>query len=94
MKLRQMNHSQRVIAVIGLGFAILLFGEWVTTLGSRLIYGWVAYAPTSNSYNFPGEGGLHPWVRLLLWLILIGLWTALSALLLRGSRSGAQDAQA
>lgn len=59
-----------------------------------MIYGWVAYAPTSNSYNFPSEGGLHPWVRLILWLALIGLWTGLSALLLRENHSGARDSQA
>lgn len=91
MQRRQLNRSQRVILVIGLGFALSLFGDWVTALGSRANVGWVAYAPLSSSYNFPAFGGFHPWVRLVMWLVLIAVWTGLSVLLLRGSHPGPRD---
>ena len=66
--------------MVGLGAALYVLGQWLTQLGSALPYGWVAYAPLSNQY---GPDGLHPWVRLLIWLVLIAAWVALSLTLLR-----------
>jgi hypothetical protein len=50
-----------------------------------LPYGWVAFAPSSGSVNFTTESGLHPWVQLVIWVILVLLWVAASASLLRNS---------
>jgi hypothetical protein len=81
MMKRSFSRAQRVVVIIGLGLAFNAFGQWLMTLGSRADFGWVAYAPLSNSVSVLG-GGLHPWVRFAIWLILILLWTAAAVLLL------------
>ena len=63
---------------------LYFFGGWVTTRGG-VAAGWVAYAPlsnTGNTANYPGPG-LHPWVRLIIWLALIAVWVVASVALLR-----------
>ena len=80
VRLRALNSGQRLVVVVGLGLALYFFGGWVTTRDT--FSGWVAYAPLSNTVNVPG-GGLHPWVRLLIWLALIFVWVLASVALLR-----------
>lgn len=82
MKKRQLSRAQRIVMIIGLGFAYDVLGQWMMTIGSRANFGWVAYAPLSNSETSIG-GGLHPWVRLVIWMVLIVLWTGTAVLLLR-----------
>jgi len=87
VRTRRFNVQQRVVIVIGLGVGLYCFGGWVTTRGGSGS-GWVAYAPLSNTINasdLPGPG-LHPWVRLLIWLALIAVWVVVGVVLLR-SRS-------
>jgi len=89
--MRRMNRGQRVVVVVGLGVALYFLGGWVTTRGTPLQFGWVAYAPLSNTYNTPvGLGGLHPWVRLVIWLVFTFVWVVASVLLLR-SRPAEKD---
>jgi heme/copper-type cytochrome/quinol oxidase subunit 1 len=83
MRSRHFNFAQRIVFVIGLSAALFLVGCWSTSLGSHLLTGWVAYAPLSNSSIPPLVGGLHPWVRLVIWLILVVFWVAVSLVLLR-----------
>ena len=78
---RGMTTGQRVVIIVGLGLALGCFGAWLTTRGIGGQNGWVAYAPLSNTYNAPG--GLHPWVRLVIWLVLILVWVVVSVVLLR-----------
>lgn len=85
-----MNRGQRIVIVVGLGVALYFAGGWITTRGSGAQYGWVAYAPLSNTYNTPNLGGFHPWVRLVIWLVLIAVWVMASAFLLR-SRSDPRE---
>jgi hypothetical protein len=84
---RHLNFPQRIVVVIGLALALSVAGEWLTALGTRANFGWVAYAPLSNSVSVGDFGGLHPWVRMAIWLILVALWAALSAALLRTAPS-------
>ena len=70
---------QRLVLVIALGLGFYFIGEWVTQLGTRLPSGWTGYAPLESS--FPLEG-FHPWVRLVIWLILIATWTSMSIVIL------------
>ena len=80
------NLRQRIVVVIGLGFGLGFFGLWATTRGAAgLAYGWVGYAPLSRAIFAPVDGGLHPWVRLIIWLALTVVWTVASLLLLRTS---------
>ncbi|MGA2294172.1 MAG: hypothetical protein ABSG24_02975 [Acidimicrobiales bacterium] len=84
------NGAQRVVIVIAAGAALLFFGDWVTALGSRSLTGWTGYAPLQSTY-VPYLGGLHPWVRLVIWLALIALWAAMSIALLRSRPSGPSE---
>jgi hypothetical protein len=80
-----LNRVQRIVITIGLGLGMYVFGGWITTRGGPGS-GWVAYAPLSNTLG-PSDaiGGLHPWVRLLIWLALIAVWVMASVWLLRSS---------
>jgi hypothetical protein len=81
---RGFNRAQRVVMVVGLGVGLYALGGWITTRGTLGASGWVAYAPLTNTLNSPdGISGLHPWVRLLIWLLLILVWVVASAFLLR-----------
>ena len=82
---------QRIVVLIGLAAGLFFFGDWLTTRGESV--GWVAYAPLSNSINSDGiRPGLHPWVRLLIWLVLIAIWVVVGLLLLRsGTERNACD---
>jgi branched-subunit amino acid ABC-type transport system permease component len=85
MTRQRWNHHQRVALVVALGIALYFAGAWLAGLGSRSNFGWVGYAPLSNTAfeNTAFEGGLHPWVRLIIWLLLTALWAGLSLVLLR-----------
>src|SRR5664280_2435034 len=81
---RTFNIRQRAVVVVGIGAGLLFFGSWLTTRGQGGS-GWVAYAPLTNTINasdLPGPG-LHPWVRLLIWLALITAWVVVGVVLLR-----------
>ena len=71
----KLNLPQRIVIVIGWGLALAVLGQWVTHLGQRGPFGWVAYAPLGQT-SIPGVGGLHPWVRLVIWLVLVAVWVA------------------
>jgi heme/copper-type cytochrome/quinol oxidase subunit 1 len=90
VKLRPLNGSQRGVLVIALGFALYFFGQWLLAAweyGSRGNFGWVAYAPLSNSFN--PLHAWHPWVVLLYWLVLLALWTMASLVILQRRQSQA-----
>ena len=82
-----------MVMIIGLGLAFDVLGQWLMSIGSRANFGWVAYAPLSNSV-YPLAGGLHPWVRFAIWIILIVLWTVAAVLLLRERSTNAGGAAA
>jgi heme/copper-type cytochrome/quinol oxidase subunit 1 len=90
MKNRRLTRAQRIVMIVGLGLVLDVVGQWLMTLGMRANFGWVAYAPLSNTYSSL-PGGLHPWVRFTIWILLIVLWT-MSAVLLLSERSNSHDA--
>jgi heme/copper-type cytochrome/quinol oxidase subunit 1 len=79
MKRRTLSQAQRVLIVVALGFATYVFGQWFieTAEGARGLTGWVGYAPLSNT-AFTQTRILNPWVILLIWLVLIAIWTVVS----------------
>jgi heme/copper-type cytochrome/quinol oxidase subunit 1 len=91
MKKRQLSRAQRIVIIIGLGFACDVLGQWMMSIGSRANFGWVAYAPLSNAESSLA-GGLYPWVRFVIWMILIVLWTGTALLLLRERSTLLEDA--
>ncbi|MHB8379551.1 MAG: hypothetical protein ACYDB2_06490 [Acidimicrobiales bacterium] len=88
-----LNYPQRVVIVVGAGIVLYFFGVWAMTWGPHGFTGWTGYAPVRNTpsatltatSDFLGAG-LHPWVRLIIWLILAATWVGFSLVLLR-SRS-------
>jgi len=80
----KLNFPQRIVVVIGWGLALAIFGRWVTTRGRHL--------PSVAPYRVNSllVGGLHPWVRLVIWLALVVAWVAGALWVLR-TRPAAQD---
>jgi heme/copper-type cytochrome/quinol oxidase subunit 1 len=83
VRTRALNLAQRIVVIIGFGAGLFVVGSWLTTRGGRT--GWVAYAPLSSALDGSGPPGpgLHAWVRLLIWLVLIVLWIVVGVVLLR-----------
>lgn len=93
MQHRKFNFAQRLVVVFGLGAVFYLIGGWATSLDS--FSGWVGYAPlrtgsatygTATSSMFETSsffGGFHPWVRFVIWLVLIAVWVGVSLALFR-----------
>jgi hypothetical protein len=88
--------AQRIILVIGLGLALAVLGRYLVTLRQSGNFGWYSYAPLNSSLSkgdtstvvLQGHLGLRPWLRLLIWLALIGVWTSASLFLLRPAGKG------
>lgn len=89
--MRRLNLPQRVVLVAAIGAGMGFFGLWLTTPGP--FTGWTGYAPVTSTAIYGDAGaGLHQWVRLLIWLGLVGVWALVSLWLLRrrpGSGDGA-----
>jgi heme/copper-type cytochrome/quinol oxidase subunit 1 len=83
-----LSPAQRVVVVIALGLALWAVGNYVVSLGSGLGPGWYAYAPLTAGAYAPGRG-LHAWVRVIIWLVLIGAWALASVRVLRPTSENA-----
>lgn len=79
-----LGRSQRVLVVIAFGLVLETVSSYLVNLGSGLESGWYAYAPVSNVAVF-APTGLHGWLRLIIWLVLIGVWALGSIRVLRPS---------
>jgi hypothetical protein len=84
----RLSWPQRVVAVIALGLALAVAGSYLVSLGGGPRSGWYAYSPLTSSLDAPGTG-LPGWLRLIIWLALIGLWALASIRVLRPSSSQA-----
>jgi heme/copper-type cytochrome/quinol oxidase subunit 1 len=80
----RLGKAQRIVVVIALGVAFGAVGSYLVSLGNTVRGGWYAYAPLTQAV-YPPRAGLAGWLRLIIWLVLIGLWTVLSVRLLRSS---------
>ena len=100
MKRVSLNHSQRIVVVAGAGIALYFFGAWAMTWGTRGFTGWTGYAPlqNKNSLSFTTSTdylglGLHPWIRLVIWLILAAVWVGFSLVTLRSATPDVDEAR-
>jgi hypothetical protein len=73
----RLSQPQKIVVVIALGMAFGAAGMYLVNLGYTAGGGWYAYAPLSQA-AYPPDTGLAGWLRLIIWLALIGL----------GSRNG------
>jgi hypothetical protein len=79
-----LSKAQRVIVVVALGLALAALGSYLVSLGGGFRFGWYAYSPLTSGLVAHGTG-LAGWLRLIIWLALIGLWAAASVRVLRPS---------
>jgi hypothetical protein len=77
----RLARGQRVVIVIALGLALETVGAFLMSLGSGA-FGWYAYSPFTTQL-LPSGTGPPRLVRLLIWLILIVIWAAVSVRVLR-----------
>jgi hypothetical protein len=75
-----LSKAQRVLIVIALGLALDAVGRYLASLGGGRPTGWTGYSPLQSL-----ETGMAPWLRLIIWPVLIALWSAASIRLLRPS---------
>jgi heme/copper-type cytochrome/quinol oxidase subunit 1 len=79
----RLGKAQRVVVVVALGLALGIVASYLTSLGTRT--GWYAYAPLSGQ-SFQSQGiGEPAWLRLIIWLAVVGLWALISLRILRQS---------
>ena len=76
-----LTKAQRVVVVIALGLALGTVGSYLVSLGGGVALGWTGYAPLTSQLG----RGLNTWLRLIIWLVLIGLWALGSLRVLRPS---------
>jgi hypothetical protein len=81
----RLGNAQRIVIVIALGMAFGAAGSYLVSLGNTIKGGWYAYAPLTQAV-YPPRTGQPGWLRLIIWLVLIGLWAVLSVRLLRRSQ--------
>jgi hypothetical protein len=85
-----LSKAQRVVVVIALGLALAAVGSYLVSLGGGFRFGYPRPLFTSG-FVAPGTG-LAAWLRLIIWLALIGLWALASVRVLRPSpESAASD---
>jgi heme/copper-type cytochrome/quinol oxidase subunit 1 len=80
----RLSQPQRIEIVIALGMAFGAAGTYLVDLGNVSGFGWYAYTPLSQQVYAP-RTGLDGWLRLIIWLAMIGLWALVSVRMLRPS---------
>jgi uncharacterized membrane protein YuzA (DUF378 family) len=80
----RLSQPQRIVVVIALGMAFGAAGIYLVNLRNTA-FGWYAYTPLSQ-VAYPPHTGLAGWLRLIIWLALIGLWALMSVRMLRPSQ--------
>jgi hypothetical protein len=77
-----LTKAQRIVLVIAFGLALWALGNYLVSLGAG--FGWTGYAPfTAGGGFYAPARGLHGWLRLIIWLVLIALWAVASLRVLR-----------
>ncbi len=79
MKHGRFTRAQRVVIIAAIGFALYVFGDWVTSLGVHLPYGSGTFTTTSDNNVV---GGMAMWLRWTIRTLLLGIWLALATSLL------------
>ena len=77
----RLGTAQRVVVVIALGLALGILAGYLTSLSPRT--GWYAYAPLSGQAFQPPGIGEPGWLRVIIWLAAVSLWTLTSLRVLR-----------
>jgi hypothetical protein len=84
-----LSKAQRVVVVIALGLALWAVGGSLVSLGSGSGFGVTGIFIAGG--GFAPSGGLHTWLRLIIWLVLIGVWALGSVRVLRPTSENASS---
>jgi hypothetical protein len=76
----RLSKAQRVAVVVALGLALAGVGSYLVSLDTSVRTG---YYIRTNAVAPPLGTDLPAWVRLIIWLALIGLWALASVRVLR-----------
>jgi hypothetical protein len=79
-----LSKAQRIVVVVALGLALAALGGYLVTLGSGPEYGG-GFSPFGLTLGPWQPDGLKPWLRVIIWLVLIGMWALASVRVLRSS---------
>jgi hypothetical protein len=80
----RLSKAQRVVVVVALGIGLAAVGSYLVSLGSgTAASGWHAYSPLTQTSFWPPGTELPGWLRMIIWLALIGLWALASVRVLR-----------
>jgi hypothetical protein len=85
-----LGRSQRIVVVIAFGLVLETVGSYLVNLGSGIASGWYAYSPFAGG-GFAPATGMHGWLRLIIWLVLISAWALGSVWVLRPSSRDASS---
>ena len=80
----RLSRAQKIVIVVAFGIALETAGTYLVNLGNVPGFGWYAYSPLTQSVS-SFHTGLTGWLRLIIWLLLIGLWALGSVWVLRPS---------
>lgn len=84
LAMRELNRSQRIVAIVGWVVLLWFVGSFVSSLGEPGVFGWVAYAPLSGATSVHAPGAdLTSLEDFFLWLALVMAWVAGATFLLR-----------
>jgi hypothetical protein len=87
----RLSKAQRIAVVVALGLVLAALASYLVTLGSPSqrftagAQGFTAGGGFSVTFGGPLQPGLKPWLRLIIWLTLIGVWALASVRVLRPS---------
>jgi heme/copper-type cytochrome/quinol oxidase subunit 1 len=87
---RKLSGPQRTVIIVGLAVGLWFVGRYIVA-GGNGSFGWVAYAPLSNTTDGPNLGGLALWAQLLVWLGLTAAWVLASVFILRSPAERTDD---
>jgi hypothetical protein len=80
----RLSMAQRIVVVVALGLAFGAIGSYLDSLGNTPFTGWTGYAPLNGSPLLV-HTGLAGWLRLLIWLVLIGVWAVAATRVFRSA---------
>lgn len=80
-----LNTAQRVVIVVAIGIALAVAGRYLVSLGGGFHVGWTGYPVLPARIGAYGTG-LPRWLRLIVWLVLTGIWAVASVVVLRSPR--------
>jgi hypothetical protein len=84
-RIDMLSKAQRIVVVVALGLALMALGSYLVTLGSGAGFHVVGGFSAGGGFSTTLGPGLKPWLRLIIWLVLIGAWALASVRVLRPS---------